>query len=554
MSRISDTRITGYEPLLSPAALLDELPLDDEAAATVERTRAEVRAVLDGADDRLLVIAGPCSVHDPTAALDYAGRLMDARERHADDLLIVMRVYFEKPRTVTGWKGLINDPGMDGGHDVHRGLRTARRLLLDIVALGLPVGCEWLDPITPQYIADTVTWGAIGARTTESQVHRQLASGLSMPVGFKNGTDGDVQVAVDACRASAAGHTFFGVTPDGVAAVVTTAGNADTHVILRGGRCGPNYEACHVAKALDLIAAAGLPRRLMVDASHGNSGKDHRRQPVVAASIAEQVAAGERGLTGVMLESFLVEGKQKPGPPQDLTYGQSVTDACMDFGTTADVLAEPGRRRQDPADGQPGEGVVDALLGELEVLHLARQVALVGGHVEVAVAAQRGQDHLLLAGFGAALGLLDHGGERVRRLRRRDDALGPGEGHRGREALPLRLGHRLEQAELVHVREQRRHAVVAQPAGVHRVRDEVVAEGVHLQQRREPGRVAEVVGVHAPGERRAGRRLDRADDRVGPAGQLLPQEREEQPGEVGAAAGAADDQVGRGLTRPRRTA
>jgi 3-deoxy-7-phosphoheptulonate synthase len=223
---------------------------------------------------------------------------------------------------------------------VHRGLRTARQLLRDIVATGLPVGCEWLDPITPQYIADTVTWGAIGARTTESQVHRQLASGLSMPVGFKNGTDGDVQVAVDACRASATGHTFFGVTPNGVAAVVTTAGNADTHVILRGGRSGPNYEASHTAKALDLIAAAGLPRRLMVDASHGNSGKDHRRQPVVLAAIAEQVAAGERGLTGVMLESFLVEGKQEPGPPAMLTYGQSVTDACMDFGTTAAVLAE----------------------------------------------------------------------------------------------------------------------------------------------------------------------------------------------------------------------
>ena len=340
MTRTSDTRITGYEPLFSPAALLDQLPLDDEASATVERSRAEVRAVLDGSDDRLLVIAGPCSVHDPAAALDYASRLIKARELHQADLLIVMRVYFEKPRTVTGWKGLINDPGMDGGHDVHRGLYTARRLLRDIVATGLPVGCEWLDPITPQYIADTVTWGAIGARTTESQVHRQLASGLSMPVGFKNGTDGDVQVAVDACRASAAGHTFFGVTPNGVGAVVTTAGNADTHVILRGGRSGPNYGASHTAKALDLIAAAGLPRRLMVDASHGNSGKDHRRQPVVAAAIAEQVAAGERGLTGVMLESFLVEGKQEPGPPATLTYGQSVTDACMDFGTTAAVLAE----------------------------------------------------------------------------------------------------------------------------------------------------------------------------------------------------------------------
>ena len=337
--RTRDTRITDYEPLSSPAALLDELPLSEQATGIVEGSRAEVRAVLDGFDDRLLVIAGPCSVHDPAAALEYAAPPAGGlRSAAAADLLIVMRVYFEKPRTVTGWKGLINDPGMDGGHDVHRGLRTARRLLLDIVSLGLPVGCEWLDPITPQYIADTVTWGAIGARTTESQVHRQLASGLSMPVGFKNGTDGDVQVAVDACRASAAGHTFFGVTHNGVAAVVTTAGNPDTHVILRGGRTGPNYEASHTAKALDLIAAAGLPRRLMVDASHGNSGKDHRRQPVVAASIAEQVAAGEHGLTGVMLESFLQEGNQEPGPPAALTYGQSITDACMDFDTTAAVL------------------------------------------------------------------------------------------------------------------------------------------------------------------------------------------------------------------------
>jgi 3-deoxy-7-phosphoheptulonate synthase len=338
MPRTRDTRIVGYEPLLSPAALLDELPLTDQAADTVERTRAEVRAVLDDADDRLLVIAGPCSAHDPAAALDYAGRLAALRDRYADDLLVVMRVYFEKPRTVTGWKGLINDPSMDGRHDVHRGLRVARRLLLDIVALDLPVGCEWLDPITPQYIADTVTWGAIGARTTESQVHRQLASGLSMPVGFKNGTDGDVQVAVDACRASAAGHTFFGVTEHGAASVVTTAGNPDTHVILRGGRGGPNYEATHVSKALDLITGAGLPRRLMVDASHGNSGKDHRRQPVVTAAIAEQLAAGERGLTGVMLESFLVEGRQEPGPPDTLTYGQSVTDACLDIATTTEVL------------------------------------------------------------------------------------------------------------------------------------------------------------------------------------------------------------------------
>jgi 3-deoxy-7-phosphoheptulonate synthase len=338
MSRVSDTRIVGYEPLLSPAALLHELPLGAAQQETVARTRAEVRAVLDGTDDRLLVVTGPCSVHDPKAALDYASRLAGLRERLADDLLIVMRVYFEKPRTVTGWKGLINDPGMDDSFDVHRGLRTARRLLLDIVGAGMPVGCEWLDPITPQYIADTVTWGAIGARTTESQVHRQLASGLSMPVGFKNGTDGDVQVAVDACRAAAVSHTFFGVTAAGAAAVVTTSGNADTHVILRGGRSGPNYSSSHVTKALDLISAAGLPRRIMVDASHGNSGKDHTRQIGVTESLADQLAGGQHGVVGVMLESFLVAGRQNPGNPATLTYGQSVTDACMDIEMTTSAL------------------------------------------------------------------------------------------------------------------------------------------------------------------------------------------------------------------------
>src|SRR6202050_4553435 len=273
-----DARIASYERLISPAALLDELPLSEEAAASVKRSRHEVRAVLDGSDDPLVVVAAPCSVHDPAAALDYAARLAALRDGHHDELLIVMRVYFEKPRTVTGWKGLINDPGMDGRHDVHRGLRVARQLLLDIITLGLPVGCEGLCLVTPQYIADAVTWGAIGARTTESQVHRQLASGLSMPVGFKNGTDGDIQVAVVGWRASGARHTFFGATPLGTVALVETTGNPDTHVILRGGRGGPNYEPSHVAKALDLIEGSGLPRRLMVDASHGNSGKDHHRQ------------------------------------------------------------------------------------------------------------------------------------------------------------------------------------------------------------------------------------------------------------------------------------
>jgi 3-deoxy-7-phosphoheptulonate synthase len=334
----SDTRIAGYEPLLAPAALLAELPLGADRENTVEQGRTDIRRVLDMADDRLLVIVGPCSVHDPVAALDYARRLAELRRSLSDDLLIVMRVYFEKPRTVTGWKGLINDPDLNGSYDVHKGLRAARRLLLDIVELGLPVACEWLDPVTPQYIADAVAWGAIGARTTESQIHRQLASGLSMPMGFKNGTDGDAQVSIDACRASAAPHTFFGVTPAGAAAVVTTTGNADCHIILRGGRGGPNYHPADVTAALDLVAQAKLPRRIMIDASHGNSEKDYRRQPIVAESLAEQIAAGEHGLVGVMLESFLEAGRQEPGPLDGLVYGQSVTDACLDIDTTAGVL------------------------------------------------------------------------------------------------------------------------------------------------------------------------------------------------------------------------
>jgi 3-deoxy-7-phosphoheptulonate synthase len=349
MPHTSDTRVQAYDPLLAPAALLDELPLDDGVAKTVEQARTDICSVLDRVDDRLMVVVGPCSVHDPEAALHYASRLRELAGSLAKDLLIVMRVYFEKPRTVVGWKGLINDPGLDGTHDVHRGLRTARRLLLDILDLGLPVGCEWLDPVTPQYIADTVAWGAIGARTTESQVHRQLASGLSMPVGFKNGTDGDVQVAIDACQAAATRHRFFGVTPYGAAAVVTTAGNRDCHVVLRGGRTGPNYGAAAIRAALDAIANCDLPPRLMVDASHGNSGKDHRRQPVAAQALADQVAAGEHGIVGVMLESFLVAGRQDLQDPAKLTFGQSITDACMDIDMTADVLdslAAAVRRRR----------------------------------------------------------------------------------------------------------------------------------------------------------------------------------------------------------------
>jgi 3-deoxy-7-phosphoheptulonate synthase len=338
MPRVVDTRITGYEPLLSPAALLLELPLGDAESALVEKTRAEVRAVLDGSDDRILVITGPCSVHDPKAALDYARRLVELRDRYAGELLIVMRVYFEKPRTVTGWKGLINDPGMDDSFDVHRGLRTARRLLLDILALGMPVGCEWLDPITPQYIADAVTWGAIGARTTESQVHRQLASGLSMPVGFKNGTDGSVAVAVDAVRAAAVPHTFAGIDFIGMPSVLHTRGNPDCHIILRGGRDAPNYDAGSVADVLERLRAVRLPARVVVDASHDNSCKDHDQQPVVAAAIAEQVAKGNGALVGIMLESFIVGGRQDLQAGQELVYGQSITDACMSWEATVGVL------------------------------------------------------------------------------------------------------------------------------------------------------------------------------------------------------------------------
>ena len=356
----SDTRIAGYEPLLAAAALLAELPMGADRETTVEQGRADIRRVLDLADDRLLVIVGPCSVHDPVAALDYARQLAELQRSLRDDLLIVMRVYFEKPRTVTGWKGLINDPDLNGSYDVHKGLRAARRLLLDIVELGLPVACEWLDPVTPQYIADAVAWGAIGARTTESQIHRQLASGLSMPMGFKNGTDGDAQVAIDACRAAAAPHTFFGVTPAGAAAVVTTTGNSDCHIILRGGRGGPNYGAPDVTAALDLVTRSKLPRRIMVDASHGNSEKDYRRQPIVTEALGEQIAAGEQGLVGVMLESFLEAGRQEPGPLDGLVYGQSITDGCMDMDTTAGVLnglAAAVRKRRDTGPEPSGRAV-----------------------------------------------------------------------------------------------------------------------------------------------------------------------------------------------------
>ncbi|MDX6691423.1 MAG: 3-deoxy-7-phosphoheptulonate synthase [Solirubrobacteraceae bacterium] len=335
---IRDTRIAKVSPLTTPTDLLERLPLEPDSAALVVRGREETTAILDGTDDRLLVVVGPCSVHDADAAIDYARRLSAEAARHSADLFVAMRVYFEKPRTTTGWKGLINDPGLDGSLDVDTGLRTARELLLEVLALGLPVGCEFLDPITPQYISDTVVWAAIGARTTESQVHRQLGSGLSMPVGFKNRTDGNVQVAVDAVRAAAAKHAFAGVDVSGIPAILHTSGNPDGHVILRGGSSTPNHGPDGVAHALAKLRGAGLAERLIVDASHGNSGKDHERQPQVAAEIGEQVAAGSHAIVGVMLESFLVAGNQDVDGNKPLTYGQSITDKCMDWETTVDVL------------------------------------------------------------------------------------------------------------------------------------------------------------------------------------------------------------------------
>jgi 3-deoxy-7-phosphoheptulonate synthase len=336
----SNLRIAGIRPLVSPDILVERLPLSDAGAVMVQRARREVSRILNGADDRLLVVVGPCSIHDPRAALDYARRLAPLAEELGSDLRVVMRVYFEKPRTTVGWKGLINDPHLDGSFAVNEGLHLARQLLLDVIALGLPAGCEFLDPITPQFIADAVTWSAIGARTTESQVHRNLASGLSMPVGFKNGTGGDVQIAIDAMHAASYTHQFMSVTEQGVAAIVVTRGNRDTHLILRGGHSGPNYDAESVQQTLVALRAGKVPPRVMIDFSHGNSSKDYRRQPVVARAVAEQVVAGESGIIGVMLESFLVDGRQDLADPKNLAFGQSVTDGCLGWEMTAPILEE----------------------------------------------------------------------------------------------------------------------------------------------------------------------------------------------------------------------
>jgi len=340
--RTDDLRIRDIRELTTPETLMREFAITEPASITVAAARKSLQRILHGQDDRLAVVIGPCSIHDPAAALDYANRLKEQRERLSDALEIIMRVYFEKPRTTVGWKGLINDPNLDGSFNINEGLRRARGLLLDINQLGLPAGCEFLDIITPQYIADLVAWGAIGARTTESQVHREMASGLSCPIGFKNGTDGNVKIAIDAVQAASHPHHFLAVTKLGRSAIAATSGNADCHVILRGGKA-PNYDAASVEAVCSQLAAAGLRSCVMIDASHGNSRKQAENQPLVIEDIAAQIEAGERRIFGVMVESHLKAGRQDLLPGRSLEYGVSITDACIDWDTSARLLERLAR-------------------------------------------------------------------------------------------------------------------------------------------------------------------------------------------------------------------
>jgi 3-deoxy-7-phosphoheptulonate synthase len=340
MQTTNDLRVETAMPIATPAEIKAELPISERAANTVSRARSEIEAILEGRDPRLLVIVGPCSIHDPTAALDYAAQLHALRARYSRELLICMRGYFEKPRTTVGWKGLINDPHLDGSCDLGHGLRVARKLLLELAELGMPVANEALDPVMPQYLADLVSWSAIGARTTESQTHREMASGLSMPVGFKNGTDGGLSVAIHAMQASAAPHSFLGIDARGRVSIVRTSGNPYSHVVLRGGRNGPNYAEPAVRAAASALSLAGVNPRVLIDCSHDNSNKNHERQPQVASAVAEQVALGSQAVLGAMIESHLVAGRQDLVPGRPLVYGQSITDACIDFPTTERVLDE----------------------------------------------------------------------------------------------------------------------------------------------------------------------------------------------------------------------
>jgi 3-deoxy-7-phosphoheptulonate synthase len=350
--RTDDLRITGLNPLISPAVLAYYLPLTEQASELVASARAQADAILRGEDDRLLAIVGPCSIHDPAAALEYAAKLKEEAKRLEKDVFVIMRVYFEKPRTTVGWKGLINDPNLDDSFDINQGLRVARGLLLDLANMGVPAGTEFLDTISPQYIADMIAWGAIGARTTESQIHRELASGLSMPVGFKNGTGGSIQIALDAIQSSSMPHHFLSVTKQGVSAIVSTAGNESCHLILRGGKTGPNYEKAEVNAAAAMLREQNLTESVMIDCSHGNSMKDYRNQPMVARNVAGQIAAGCKVITSVMIESNLVEGNQKLAKDLSrLTRGQSVTDACIGWNDTVETLdslaAAVRQRRQN---------------------------------------------------------------------------------------------------------------------------------------------------------------------------------------------------------------
>lgn len=338
-TRIDDVRIQAVRPLISPALLQERLPLSPELAQQIRQHRQAIADVLHGRDDRLLVVVGPCSIHDHDQALEYAQQLKGMAQQFENELLIIMRVYFEKPRTTVGWKGYINDPHLDGSFAINEGLERARHLLLEIIDLGLPTGTEFLDLLSPQFISDLIAWGAIGARTTESPSHRQLASGLSCPVGFKNGTDGNVKVAVDAIVAAQASHAFMGVTKMGQAAIFETRGNHDCHMILRGGKT-PNYSTEHVAAACQQLAASGLHEQVMVDLSHANSSKQHRKQIEVAADVARQIAAGEARITGVMIESHLQEGRQDLGGNSGLQHGVSITDACISLAQTAPVLQQ----------------------------------------------------------------------------------------------------------------------------------------------------------------------------------------------------------------------
>ena len=341
MQKTSDINVVETRALPSPAALLTEVPKTDVQAEFVTRARREIHRLIFTDDKRFLLVVGPCSIHDLDAGRDYARRLAALAREVADRVMIVMRVYFEKPRTTVGWKGLVMDPHLDGSHDIAAGLRLGRSFLRDVLDLGLPTATEFLDPITPQYVADLVCWGAIGARTAESQTHRQMASGLSMPIGFKNGTDGSITTAINAIKAAAQPHTFLGINLDGSAAAIVTRGNPDCHVVLRGGATGPNYSPTHIARAEELLAKAGLPKSILVDCSHDNSAKQPERQPEVMRELLAQIAAGNASIMGAMIESNLGAGSQPfPQPREKLRYGVSITDGCIDWPTTESLVRE----------------------------------------------------------------------------------------------------------------------------------------------------------------------------------------------------------------------